>query len=200
MLDKTIAYKNIIMRADAFLKGFTVRLPEGFSIKPYEAGDEMHWAAIETSVGEFDTQVEAEDYFQKTYIPYSQELERRCFFVIAQDGTYAGTCTAWYMMREDGQTGVVHWFGVRPEYQGLGIGKALLGKVMQYFEEINAYPVYLHTQTWSHKAIGMYHMAGFGILKEESFDNNQNDFTEAMDVLKAAVDAVRLKSWADAAI
>ena len=195
MLDKTIPYKNLIMRAEAFSPSFSSSLPEGFRIKPYEPGDEAQWASIETSVGEFDTLTEAEDYFVGTYLPYPAEIRRRCFFALSPGGAYAGTCTAWFLPGESGETGVIHWFGVKPAYQGLGLGKALLGKAMRFFQDAGAYPAYLHTQTWSHKAIGLYAAAGFCFLKTETFADAPNDYQEAMEVLKGAVDSNRLQAY-----
>ncbi len=195
MLDKTIAYKNILMRAEALSPSFSFRLPEGFRIKPYEPGDEAQWAAIETSVGEFDTEAEAKEYFVKSFFPYPDEIRRRCFFALSPGGEYAGTCTAWFLTGESGETGLVHWLGVKPLYQGLGLGKALLGKTMQFFEAADAYPAYLHTQTWSHKAIGLYIAAGFFLLKKDTFQENPNDYHEAMEVLKEAVPQERLQHW-----
>lgn len=200
MLDKSIAYKNMIMRAEGLNPLFGCQIPEGYCIKAYDPGDEDQWSLIETSVGEFDTQAEAKAYFVQTYLPYPQELARRCFFVLAKDGAYAGTCTAWFMRDETGETGVIHWFGVRPEYQGIGLGKALLLHSMRFFEAANVFPAYLHTQTWSHKAVGLYIDVGFRLLKKDTFEANPNDFDEAMEVLKGAVSPGRLAVWMDSAI
>ena len=110
MLDKSIPYKNIIMRAEALSPLFTWNVPDGFSLKTYEPGDEKEWAAIETSVGEFDSCSEAEAHFDKTYLPHLAETRCRCFFALSPGGVYAGTCTAWYLPNGEGETGIVHWF------------------------------------------------------------------------------------------
>jgi len=199
MLDKTIDYKNIIMRAEGLNHAFAGSLPDGYCIKVYTPGDEDKWAMIETSVGEFDTEAEAKNYFVQTFLPFLDEIERRCFFVIAPGGVYAGTCTAWFMLGEAGETGILHWLGVRPEYQGLGLGKALLLQTMRFFEEADTLPAYLHTQTWSHKAVGLYIDAGFCLLKKDTFEGNPNDFDEAVEVLKSAVRHERLAAWIDSA-
>ncbi len=200
MLDKSIPYKNILMRADAFSPTFAFRLPEGYGIRLYTPGDEREWAAVEASVGEFDSPAEAEAYFARTFLPYQGQARRRCFFILAPGNVYAGTCTAWFMSLETQKPGMVHWFAVRPEYQGLGLGKALLGKVMRFFQADGAFPVYLHTQTWSHKAVGLYHEAGFRILKTGTFQDAANDYPEAMEVLRQVVPPQRLQAWMDGAV
>ena len=199
MLDKSIPYKNLIMRADIFSPAFFCALPAGFSIKTYEPGDEVHWAAIETSVGEFDSESEALDYFKETYLPTIDELRRRCFFAVSPDGAFVGTITAWYEKNDAGETGIVHWFGVRPEYQRMGLGTALLGIMMAFFQAQAAFPVYLHTQTWSHDAIRLYVKTGFYLLKSGSFQRNPNDYPEAMQILSSVVPSQTLEAWINAA-
>jgi hypothetical protein len=44
--------------------------------------------------------------------------------------------------------------------------------------------IWLHTQTWSHKAIGIYLDFGFYALKIERMAHYKNDFLEAADILK----------------
>lgn len=45
--------------------------------------------------------------------------------------------------------------------------------------------VWLDTQTWSYKAIGIYRSLGFEIMKTETFNEVKNEFDLAMKVLKA---------------
>ena len=80
MLDKSIAYKNMIMRAEGLNHAFAGSLPDGYCIRAYTPGDEDMWAMIETSVGEFDTEAKAREYFVQTYLPFPDEIARRCFF------------------------------------------------------------------------------------------------------------------------
>lgn len=47
--------------------------------------------------------------------------------------------------------------------------------------------VFLHTQTWSYKAIGLYLKTGFELVKSGSFGSYQNDFGKAEMILKEKV-------------
>ncbi len=198
MLDKSIPYRDIIMRADGVSPGFSLKLPENIQIKTYDTGDEKEWAAIETSVGEFDCLLRAEERFAKDFLCVPSEARRRCFFALSPQGVYAGTCSAWFDKTGENETGLLHWFAVRPEYQGMGVGTALLKRVMQFFVEEDTFPVFLHTQTWSHKAIRLYMKAGFYMLKDAAFQRNENDFEQAVSILRSVVPPDMLQKWIDA--
>ena len=43
--------------------------------------------------------------------------------------------------------------------------------------------IYLHTQTWSYKAIGIYMSAGFEIVEKGTFGEYANEYEKAMPVL-----------------
>lgn len=58
----------------------------------------------------------------------------------------------------------VHRVAVRPEYQGLRLGRAVIYEVTRLLYELSGETAfYLHTQTRSHKAVLLYESAGFKI-------------------------------------
>ena len=85
MLDKSVPYVDILMRRAASEKPPSVPLPEGYRFTFFKAGDEADWARIETSVLEFDCEMDALLYFQREYLPCLAELGRRCLFIEAPD-------------------------------------------------------------------------------------------------------------------
>ncbi len=184
VLDKTLPYKSILMRAEQPLPAAYVAPPPGWHIVPYEAGDETHWAEIETSVDEFEDEFNALTYFTRDYVSLADLLHERCLFAVDEQGHYAGTCTAWFAEKDSEQISSLHWLAVKPEYQHHGLGRALISRVMALFETTSGFPVYLHTQTWSHRAVLLYRQLGFCLLKEERFARYGNDFDEAMAILR----------------
>ena len=56
MLDKSLVYKDIVMCLPfEDLEDLKVPvLPDGYSYKMFESGDEIAWAKLEELVGEFD--------------------------------------------------------------------------------------------------------------------------------------------------
>ena len=201
MLDKSVDYKNIIMKMDCSRVQDIIPpiLPDGYSFRYFIQGDEAHWARIEASVLEFDSSVIARNYFEKAYLPYSNELHRRCLFVLNQDSVPIATANAWFADSELGHQASLHWVAVCPECQGLGIGKEVVKQALINFQNVEPnHDVWLHTQTWSHVAVKLYHSLGFSIMKNGKLANMNsrdnipkiypNDFDEAIAILKKVMD------------
>ncbi|MEF3330954.1 GNAT family N-acetyltransferase [Oceanobacillus oncorhynchi] len=137
-------------------------LPDGYSIRFYEKGDERHWAKIETSVDEFKEEAAALAYFEKEFGLFTDEMTKRCLFVENEDGEEIATTTAWHGdLRGDGEiSGRIHWVGVTPAYQGKKLAKPLMTAAMNTLAEYHS-KAYLTTQTTSFQAINMYLNYGF---------------------------------------
>jgi GNAT superfamily N-acetyltransferase len=189
MLDKTIPYYDVLMLRDAG-KPLPMRpLPEGYRFEPFRPGDETDWAEIETSVGEFDDVENALSYFRQEYLPMAKELERRCFFAVTADGRKVGTLTVWWNYTGLRRDPWIHWVAVKPSSQGCGLGKALVAEGLRLGLEIEGdRAFYLHTQTWSYKAIGIYFWAGFVRTAEKGLSGYANDDCDkASDVLNGVL-------------
>jgi ribosomal protein S18 acetylase RimI-like enzyme len=185
LLDKTIPYAEIWMYRSHELPVIEQILPEGYYFAFYQEGDEVAWAAIETAVSEFEDEAQALDYFKQKFIPYSDELKQRMLFVTNSSGEKMATCSAWWKELPNGNRyPLVHWLAVKPDYQGKGIAKAIMSctlNLLQNFE--TTAPIYLHTQTWSHVAIGLYQKLGFNIL-DKNIDGSFNpDYKKTMAIL-----------------
>lgn len=188
MLDKSLPYFNIIMKRCRGAVIPDVILPEGYSFSLYSEGDEKSWAEIMASVGEFDNYEEALDYFKNDYLPYQDELKRRLLFIETPDGEKVGTLTNWWNFTNGRRDPSVHWVGVKKEFQGLGLGKAIVFEGMSRMIELEGDRDYfLHTQTWSYKAITIYIKAGYDFVKDETFSNYTNDYEKAIDTIKGKI-------------
>ena len=179
MLDRSIPYKNLIMRCDSF-EPLTDNTND-ITVRNYQTCDEKHWADIEFSIGDFPSTDEAEQYFKAHY--NTDDVFERCFFAEDKNNNIIGTCIAWLDYKGDETVSSLHWLAVLPEYQNKGAGKALLNAVMRYYCQNHLMPVYLHTQPWSYKAIKLYLSAGFKIMKTETFANYKNEYDEAINIL-----------------
>jgi ribosomal protein S18 acetylase RimI-like enzyme len=185
LLDKTIPHFNVIMKRSAGVPLPKFALPDGYSFTWYVPGKEKQWAEIEASVGEFENTEHGLDYFRIEYLPFLDELKRRQLFVQNEDGEAIGTITSWWNLTGERRDPSVYWFAVKEEYQGTGLGKALVSECLSRLQLLEVdRNIFLHTQTWSYKAIGLYLKAGFEILSDESFAHYKNDYDTALPILK----------------
>ena len=189
MLDKSVEYRTIAMLMEGKKVTSTpeATLPEGFSFRLFnKAEDAAHWARIEASVLEFDNEDEAEQYFTDEFIPHIDELKRRCIFIQNKDGQPIATAMGWYSDCKIPNR--LHWVAVCPEYQGLGLGKAVSQKAINVCAAILPdEPMWLRTQTHSHRAVLMYHKLGFNMVKnkiplDEEFSYAE-DYNGAIEIL-----------------
>jgi ribosomal protein S18 acetylase RimI-like enzyme len=199
MLIKSIPFKNVYMKIEAAdLKKISVpTLPTGFRYRFFQPGDEQHWAQIETAVGEFETEADALRYFTQAYLINVPALQQRLVFVVNGEDQPVATANAYFIdTPQYGHQEALQWVSVRPDYQKLGLGKAVVSKALALFPTLAPdSPVMLHTQTWSYPAILLYHRLGFYIAKTEhlashsyrnggvQFVDHPSDFEAAKAVL-----------------
>ena len=185
MLDKSVPYAGFYMQRAAGTPIASYPLPDGFVIAFYSDGDEASWARIETSVLEFDSEFAALMHFNENFMPYADELRRRCFFIETSDGVKIATATAWWQDIDGKRRPWLHWVAVDPQFQGLGLGKALISRALELMIELEGdVDIYLHTQTWSYKAIGIYKSNSFKPTNEKIlYKNRKNNYRKAMRIL-----------------
>jgi GNAT superfamily N-acetyltransferase len=163
MLDKSLRYIQILMCRPPQPPPPPPVLPEGYALRLWTLEDAAHWADIEASVGEFPDAETAAAYYNQEFAPHPMELMERQLFVVSPEGTYVGTSSAWWAHTPEGlYWPSVHWVAVKPEFQGMGLGKALVAETLRILSETDGpVPYYLTTQTYSHKAIRLYRSFGF---------------------------------------
>lgn len=184
MLDKSLPYYHVIMRRPPGVPVPEPALPAGYAFSTYEAGSDTAWAAIEAAVGEFDSPGLAKRYFRDRYLLHLPDVRRRVLFVRGPGGVEVGTVTAWWDYTGSRRDAALHWLGVLPAHQGRGLGTALVHHCVRKLQALEGdRDIYLHTQTWSHTAIGIYCAAGFQMVRD-AFAGSPNDFDQAVAVLQ----------------
>ena len=176
MIDKSVPYIPFVMKRDACKPIPEYELPKGYRYVFYSPGDEKDWAGIETSVLEFDCEMDALLYFQDGFLSHKGEAERRCFFIETDNGEKIANSAAWWAYTGTRRDPIVHWVAVKPDYQGKGLGKAIVSKTLKLLVEIEGdRDFYLSTQTNSHTAVFIYEWAGFVISGEKGLIGKKND-------------------------
>lgn len=165
MLDKSLEYFDFIMKMPekALHSLPEPRLPEGYYLDFFKEGEEKEWARLEYAVQEFPSEEKALEYFNREYRdPFLPQLKERSLFVRDPAGRPVATATAWFMKSSLGSRGWLQWISTDPAEQGKGLGRAVITGALKLFPLYEpGSDIYLHTQTWSHKAIFLYHSLGF---------------------------------------
>lgn len=162
MLDKSLPLIGVMMEKRDTKNYPRYALPAGYRFSFYQDGYEEDWARIQFALGQTASYEDALALFWREFGPIREQLYRRSLFVIDPAGRVAAIASLW--PGEDyGETRQrLHWVAVDPAHQGRGIAKALLTRVMELYGELGYYGfIYLVSQTWSYKALGIYREFGF---------------------------------------
>lgn len=161
-------------------------LPVGYRIRSSRPDELGVWKAFP-----FDTAAEAAAndsymtaYFNDVYSGREAAFFEATKFICDADGTTVATCAIWPAY---GCLTTVHWLKVRKSHEGLGIGRALLSELLRDIPS-RKFPVYLHTQPGSFRAIKLYSDLGFQILDNDT-GQWRNDYLEAMHELRERMPA-----------
>ena len=155
-------------------------LPEQFSLRWYQSGDEQEWFRIQSSADRLNEITP--DLFARQFGNDECELARRQCFLLNSHGHAIGTATAWYNDNFEGRRfGRVHWVAVLPEYQGRGLAKPLMTTICHLLRELGHTRAYLTTSTVRLGAIRLYLRFGFApLIRNASEEATWNAIEEKM--------------------
>lgn len=135
-------------------------LPPGFTLRWYAPGDEAHWLRIHRAADRLN--VIRPELFPEQFGNDPALLGQRQCYALSPEGEVVGTASAWFDDAfEGGRWGRVHWVAVLPEFQGRGLGGALLGAVCRRLRELGHDRAYLTTSAARLPAIALYLKFGF---------------------------------------
>lgn len=187
MPDEPLAEKNLFMMCAALNPKALTELPDAYHARTCRRDELRLWKRIHFDSP--DLADAAEDdmtrYFEQVYASRADEFFHRCLFICDRHDVPIATCFGW---KAYGRISTIHWFKVIPSYQGLGIGRALLSIVMRSFAA-HEYPVFLHTQPGSFRAIKLYTDFGFGFLTDPIIGYRPNELAVGLPFLKARMPA-----------
>nr|MDD6336299.1 GNAT family N-acetyltransferase [bacterium] len=165
MLDKTLPYYEVTMLKKSPDTYPRFALPQGYrlcAMGDYPGPFAQDWARLLVSVEEMPTLQEGVAYFDREFGCRLQEARKRCLFVLDAGGRPAATASLWQGDELGRDLPRIHWVATAPAHQGRGLCKAVLTGVMDLYHTLGlSGPVFLTTQTWSYKAIGIYRTFGF---------------------------------------
>lgn len=173
---------NLFMMCETLTEAALTKVPEGYHIRFCRETEVDLWKAIH-----FDTESEAKEnraymdsFFGRVYAPRGDLFFRTCLFICDENDRPLGTCLAWKVF---GCATTIHWFKVHKFSEGKGLGRALLSEVMRRLSRED-YPVFLHTQPSSFRAIKLYSDFGFSMLTDAQVGHRSNDLAVALPHLE----------------
>ena len=167
--DNTIKYYELLM----YYKNTSIyekySLPEGFHFEFYKNDDIEHWINIHIESGEFCAIEEGVNIFHDFYDCFIQELNKRCIFIVDdKTNEKVGTATISLLAKEEyGCNGALDWLAIKKDYQGKGLAKPLITKILEIANELGHKDIILHTQTTTWLAAKLYLDLGFDIVNKE---------------------------------
>ncbi len=108
-----------------------ISLYDGVTIRTYREGDEALWAEImnDNDMGEWTVEsVKKSLVDQPVFDPMG-------LFFADYAGRTIGSACAWKMSEEEKDDGRLHMVCVRGDARGMGVGRSLIVRVLQYFAE-----------------------------------------------------------------
>lgn len=182
MKEEEIPDKNLFMMCEALNRNALTELSANYSVRSCRPDELGIWKAMP-----FDDTYLAKtyegymsDYFATAYSEKEDLFFSETLFVCDRQDKPVATCLAWKAYNE---FNTIQWFKVLKEYEGQGIGRALLSIIMQKLKKSD-YPVYLHTQPSSFRAIKLYSDFGFSLLSGDNFGIRKNDLEECLPILE----------------
>jgi ribosomal protein S18 acetylase RimI-like enzyme len=181
MKEAEIPDRNIFMMCDSLNRTALSELPIGYSLRNCRRDELDIWRKMPFDNPDLATEYDnfMTDYFTVTYGGKEELFFAKTLFVCDDRDKPIATCLTWKAYDE---FNTIQWFKVLKECEGKGIGRALLSIVMQKLERCD-YPVYLHTQPSSFRAIKLYSDFGFSLLSDDKIGIRKNDLDECMPIL-----------------
>jgi GNAT superfamily N-acetyltransferase len=164
--------------------------PAGFSMRPMRHDEAGLWTDIQRDSERLFTV--GSELFQAEFGDDPDAWSRRCFFIVNALGVALGTISAWYSRGFNGQDhGRIHWFAIRPAWQGKGLARPALSYAMNVLAAHHQ-RAYLATSWDRPAAIKLY--LDYGFLPAIDSPASRRKWQKAQDTLQSPVLAQALEN------
>jgi ribosomal protein S18 acetylase RimI-like enzyme len=182
MKEEEIPDKNIFMICEVLNRNSLTEMPASYSTRNCRPEELSIWKTMPFDDADLAKEYEGfmSEYFTTTYGGKEELFFAKTLFVCDKQDKPIATCLSWKAYDE---FNTIQWFKVLKGYEGQGIGRALLSIIMQELG-MRDYPVYLHTQPSSFRAIKLYSDFGFSLLSGDKFGIRNNDLDECLPILE----------------
>jgi ribosomal protein S18 acetylase RimI-like enzyme len=181
-LEEDIPDLNIFMMCRKLDGDAPGDLPDAYHVRNCREDELEIWKGMpfDDPVERKEYQAFMDDYFTSVYAHKGNLFFEVCLYVCDKDDHPIATAFIWKAYDE---FNTIHWLKVLKEHEGKGIGRALLSILMRDLQPKD-YPVYLHTQPGSYRAIKLYSDFGFELLSDPVVGTRSNDLDECLPILE----------------
>ena len=196
-MDKAFEDLDLFMMCDHLNAGGIADLPAGYYFRLCRPEELNFWKRMPFDDPQTATAFEPfmTDFFDRVYQSQVDEFFKRTFFACNPSDEPVGTCMLW---KAHDAINTIHWLKVLKTEEGKGIGRALLSFILKDLPK-TAYPIYLHTQAGSYRALKLYADFGFCLLTDPIIGPKKNELHLSLPWLKqqmpnSAYQALKFKS------
>ena len=183
----------------ANLEGLPIlELPQGYQLRTFQDGDEVHWANIisdsfggrKRTVQDTQNEITCRDVF----------VPDGLFFITHQD-IPVGTACAWRQSIEEAAIGYVHMVGVVREHTGKKLGKWVSLAVLHYFRDKEFTCAILDTDDFRLPAIKTYLNLGFvPVFVDDTQDKRWEEILNTLNLPHIATQITKVRELLPAAL
>ena len=188
---------NLFMMCGELNNSALTELPQGFHFRFCRRDELDIWMAFPFDDAAMAAQYRdyMTDFFRDVYGGHEDLFFESCVFLCDNNDKPVGTCFVW---RAYDAVTTVHWFKVLREHEGRGLGRALLSHVLNSVPPQD-FPVFLHTQPGSFRALKLYSDFGFAFLKDAKIGHRENQFEQSLPILRELMPAEVVRGFRTAA-
>ncbi|WP_255037474.1 GNAT family N-acetyltransferase [Lacihabitans soyangensis] len=182
MTEEEIPDYNIFMMCERLNEEALSQLKSEYYFRNCRPNELQIWKAFP-----FDSETVPTEYedFMNQIINDSYGSDMKTFFsntifVCNKDDKPIATCSHW---KAYGKFNSIHWLKTIKEYEGQCLGRAVLSEIMKSFSS-DDFPIYLHTQPGSFRAVKLYADFGFKLLKGGQIGHRPNELEKCLPILR----------------
>jgi len=142
-----------------------IRLPAGYTLRHYRAGDEAVWLSLFRRIFAEDPRsgvaAKTERDLREEFLTSPDWKPERMWFAFAPDGQPAGMAMAWLRMEAGQPVAILHWVGVTEAHRGKRLGEALALACLHQHRRDGWPDCWLTTENFRDAAIQLYQRLGF---------------------------------------
>jgi mycothiol synthase len=158
------AWSKVLLQRPGDLPVKATQPPAGFELRTLGGeGEVQAYVSIHRAAFESKSMTAAWRLHTLRRPEYRPELD---LVMAAPGGRLGAFCIGWMSKLGNETIGQIEPLGVHPDFQGLGLGRAILAEALQRMSSLGAGQVWVETDSYRDAAFALYESAGFRIARD----------------------------------